>query len=120
MLTRAAPHAQVETSIYVSPSGERILRTTTTTFGPDGRATRRVEERSLGQAGEAQRPGYTRRDAYEPAQPAVGGLRDALKALAAPFIAAAMSTVVRSLSRALRAAAAAFLRALVRRILGGR
>ena len=115
------PAHQVHTAIYTRPDGERIVRTTTSSIGHDGRVTQRVEERSLGYAGgraagasSQQQPGQQQ----PPPPPSL--LRNALRALAAPYIAAAAATAVRVLSRALVAAAATFVRALVRRILGGR
>ncbi len=87
------------------------MRTVTTTIGRDGRVSQHVEERSLGGA-------QHQESAPQPAPAA--GLRDMLRALAAPLIAAATSTAMTVFTRWLMRAAGMFVRALVRRLLGGR
>jgi hypothetical protein len=93
----------------------RVMRTTTTTIGRDGRVSQRVEEHVL-DGGRQQAPDGGRGAGVDTR----GALREALRTLAAPLIAAASSVAMRAVTRALAAAAGAFLRAIVRRLLGGR
>jgi hypothetical protein len=103
--------------VYKRADGARIMRTTTTTIGRDGRVSQSIEEHVLeGAHQQASEPGGGR----EAVANTRGLLRDALRTLAAPVIAAASSVAVRVVTRALVTAGGAFLRAIVRRLLGGR
>ena len=118
---------QVESSIYVRPDGERVLRTVTTTIGRDGRVSQRVEERSIGRTTR----GAARSGRAAQAEAAAGGddesvperrglLRDAFWQLLGPFVAAAGATAAQAARRTLISFLTSGIRAIVRRVLGRR
>jgi curved DNA-binding protein CbpA len=117
---------EVATSVYVRPDGERVVRTTTTTTHRDGRVTQRVEERSMGRTtrGAARSGRAAQAEAAAPeeygAPERQGLLRDAFKQLLGPFIAAAGSMAAQAATRTVVSFAGAALRAVIRRLLGGR
>lgn len=92
------------------------MRTVTTTIGRDGRVSQRVDEYSLGGTQQRSTAPAGEREVTQEAGP----LREALRALAAPFIAAAGSAAMRVLARAAVRAVGAAINLLVRRLLGGR
>ena len=116
---------QVESSVYVRPDGERVLRTVTTTIGRDGRTTQRVEERSMGRttrgAAHSGRGARAEAAAGDDSVPERQGLlRDAFKQLLGPYIAAAGALAAQAATRTLISFVGAALRAVLRRLLGGR
>lgn len=118
---------EVATSVYVRPDGERVVRTTTTTTHRDGRVSQHVEERSMGRTtrGAARSGRAAQAEAAAPddgSQPERQGLlRDAFRQLLGPFVAAAGSMAAQAATRTLvRSFVGAALRAVIRRLLGGR
>ena len=116
----AGARTEVESSIYIRPDGERVLRTVTTTIGRDGRVTQQVEERSIGRttrgAARSGRAAQAEAAAHDDAPNPPGILRQLL----APYIAAAGALAAQAATRALISFVSAAVRAIIRRLLGGR
>ena len=116
----AGARTEVESSVYIRPDGERVLRTVTTTIGRDGRVSQQVEERSIGRTTRgaarsgraAQAEAAARDDAPDP--PGI------LRQLLAPYIAAAGALATQAAIRALISFVSAAVRVILRRLLGGR
>ena len=116
----AGARTEVESSVYIRPDGERVLRTVTTTIGRDGRVSQQVEERSIGRTTRgaarsgraAQAEAAARDDAPDP--PGI------LRQLLAPYIAAAGALATQAAILAVISFVGAAVRVILRRLLGGR
>ena len=107
LLRNAATTGRVEVhdEVFTRPGGQRVLRRTRTTVSRDGRTRVEVEEL----ADESLKP-----------QAAGGSLIDAARALVAPFAIAATSQAATFVARVLTGTVLAVVRAVVRRLFGGR
>ena len=116
----AGARTEVESSVYIRPDGERVLRTVTTTIARDGRVTQQVEERSLGRttrgAARSGRAAQAEAAARDDAPNPPGILRQLLE----PYIAAAGALAAQAATRALMSFVSAVVRAILRRLMGGR
>ena len=106
------------TQVFVTPSGERILRRTRSFRAPDGRLVREVEETSIGAGGwrgAQQSPSSVGGRAM---QGGLSSVAQAMRAVAAPFFGALLANIAQGIGSLLFRMASAVLRAIVRRIFG--
>lgn len=102
----SAGRVEVHDEVFTRPGGQRVLRRTRTTVSRVGRRRVEVEE--------------TVDETSQKPQAAGGSLMDAARALVAPLAIAATSQAATFVARVLTATVLAVVRAVVRRILGGR
>ena len=115
----AGARTEVESSVYIRPDGERVLRTVTTTISRDGRVSQQVEERSIGRTTRGASRSGRAAEAEAAARDDAPNPPGILRQLLAPYIAAAGAFAAQAATRALISFAGAALRAILRR-LGGR
>ena len=116
----AGARTEVESSIYIRPDGERVLRMVTTTISRDGRVSQRVEERSIGRTTRGSARSGRAAQAEAAARDDVPDPPGILRQLLAPYIAAAGAVAAQAATRALISFVSAAVRAVLRRLLGGR